>query len=417
MRRKILFTLPFIIPLGVLPFFPKFSSVVAFRIEPPLPPTVTPHHGVAFTWIRDDKDPRKFGFQKIPHGHDPSEIFSVIQGDKDGLSGEFTLTFTHEVPYQIVAVNTDPTSTFFTAPNLVVAAHTEAHQGTESTGTSPGSDSGATSTSTPSDANDPHLASTVSPGGINDPSSTPANTTPKSKGPIPIIVGSTIGGVVFLLLLILSMIFLRRRHRRQLDIEDENLFHRDKMVLQKPLGIGDLAIADAYEYTTKGKGRVNNGTDSDTGSPTTTLKEGSHENEAPRGSISMSIYSRENAVGTRIRSSLAGIGTSPAPANVSIFGHDRLVESPAPLLYSSERPLSPLRSPSRARTDRQMQIEKKIFELQGRLITVAGAGKEKTRAREELRGKIDEVKQLKDSDWALQEGPGSGGEVPAILRD
>ncbi|KAL0057252.1 hypothetical protein AAF712_016114 [Marasmius tenuissimus] len=196
-----------------------------------------------------------------------------------------------------------------------------------------------------------------------------------------------------------------------------SLFHRDKMVLQKPLGIGEVTVRDAYEYTSKEKERVNNGTTSDLDSPATTLREGFHEDEAPRDSISMSIYSRESAIGTRIRSSLASVGTSPTPANVSILGHDRLVESPAPLLYSSERPLSPLRSPSRARTDRQMQIEKKIFELQGRLITVAGAGQEKTRAREALREKIDKVKQLKDSDWALQEGPGSGGEVPAILRD
>ncbi|KAJ8090093.1 hypothetical protein PM082_018673 [Marasmius tenuissimus] len=406
MRRRRLFTLPFIILLEIFLLSSRLGFAVPLRIEPPLPPTVTALQPVTFSWIRESGDPKLFGFQKLPTERPPSETFTVSRLDSAD-SGAFTLTFTQARSYAVVALDLDSKpSIFFTAPNTVLAALSpEPRFPGEQTGINTGSSlDGAAATSPPDSTSSPGPTAAAT---STSPPQTSTTTSKDSKNSTPMIVGGAVGGVVFLLLFILAMILLCRRCRRRFTAENESLFHRDKMVLQKPIG-----SADGYGYDSKEKERANNGTNSDT-----TLLEGSHKTEAPRDSISMSIYSRESAVGTRIRSSLASIGTPPAPANVSVLGHDRLVESPAPLLYASERPLSPLRSPSRARTDRQMQIEKKVFELQGRLITVTGSGQEKTRAREALREKIDKVKQLKDSDWALQEGPGSGGEVPAILRD
>ncbi|KAJ8089921.1 hypothetical protein PM082_018499 [Marasmius tenuissimus] len=64
-------------------------------------------------------------------------------------------------------------------------------------------------------------------------------------------------------------------------------------------------------------------------------------------------------------------------------------------------------------TDRQMQIEQKIFELQGLFSTANGSGEERSRTRAELKEKIEMMKNLRESEWAY----GGNGEVPNILID
>ncbi|KAJ8090065.1 hypothetical protein PM082_018645 [Marasmius tenuissimus] len=123
--------LPFIIPLEFsLLFATRFNPVVAFRIEPPLPSTITPLQHVPFTWIRDPGDPKQFGFRKLGIGAPPSEILAV---DGAEISGEFTLTFTQELSYSIVAIAPGEDLTFFTAPNLVVATSLDLSSSSAST--------------------------------------------------------------------------------------------------------------------------------------------------------------------------------------------------------------------------------------------------------------------------------------------
>ncbi|KAJ8093687.1 hypothetical protein PM082_009546 [Marasmius tenuissimus] len=78
-------------------------------------------------------------------------------------------------------------------------------------------------------------------------------------------------------------------------------------------------------------------------------------------------------------------------------------------------PVSPdyLKKPSRARTDRQMQIEQMIIELQGRFITACGSGEGKTRVRAGLHERIEKLKDLRESEWAY----GGKGEIPQVLID
>ncbi|KAK1221845.1 hypothetical protein PQX77_015346 [Marasmius sp. AFHP31] len=188
------------------PVFCSLGRTEALRIEPPLPPTVTPAQPVTFRWVRESGDPTQFGFQKLPSGGPPLNTFTVEEARKQ--SGEFTLTFTRQRSYSVVAIDLDsnPRRTFFTAPEPVFAtslASTSSGPDLSITPTSssppnwPGSTEGSQSGTT--------YAGSVSP----PPTST---TTPqKSKNPILVIVGSTVGGFLGFSLLLLLIVCLRHR--------------------------------------------------------------------------------------------------------------------------------------------------------------------------------------------------------------
>ncbi|KAL0573189.1 hypothetical protein V5O48_008761 [Marasmius crinis-equi] len=251
------------------------------------------------------------------------------------------------------------------------------------------------------------------PGGSLSPSpsqgadaSTGGTNTPNTRA---IIIGSVVGGtmaIVFLLLLLFLTLRRRRTMQRRSDMA-EDVFYKDKMVVERRVSIdgGGAGVG----FAQKGKDTRRENMDPD--SPTTPLREDFED----RQSAASSLYSAESAaasrVGSGINPALPTIGTTPLE---TMFGSGRLVESPPPLIPISSSP-TPFRTPSRARTDRQMLIEQKILELQGRLITAQGSDQEKTRVRAMLKERIEKVKELRESDWALHEG-NSGGDLPDILK-
>ncbi|KAL0070323.1 hypothetical protein AAF712_002510 [Marasmius tenuissimus] len=116
-----------------------------------------------------------------------------------------------------------------------------------------------------------------------------------------------------------------------------------------------------------------------------------------RNSVSTSASSRTSAgASTFVTSAISGKNEASSEG-----ASDISISSLVPTLIS------------RARTDRQMQIEQKILELQGRLIALSGPEGKKTRARAELQEKIQKVKDLRESEWAF----GGKGELPDVLID
>ncbi|KAL0570292.1 hypothetical protein V5O48_011669 [Marasmius crinis-equi] len=187
----------------------------------------------------------------------------------------------------------------------------------------------------------------------------------------------------------------------------EEVFYKDKMVVKRRASID--GAGEGVRFVQKGKDIRREDLDPD--SPATPLREDFED----RQSATNSLYSAESAaasrVGSGINSGLPTIGTTPLE---NMFGSGRLVESPPPLIPTPSSP-TPFQTPSRARTDRQMLIEQKILELQGHLITAKWSEQEKTRLRAMLKKRIEKVKELRESDWALHEG-NSGGDMPEILR-
>ncbi|KAK1234448.1 hypothetical protein PQX77_002352, partial [Marasmius sp. AFHP31] len=102
-------------------------------------------------------------------------------------------------------------------------------------------------------------------------------------------------------------------------------------------------------------------------------------------------------------------------SGTSSIGSEETSDIPIPPLIpvSIDPPPSPaqLKAPSRARTDRQMQIEQKIIELQGRFITAGGSVEEKIHMRAELQKRIEKIRDLSESEWAY----GGEGGVPEHL--
>ncbi|KAL0573188.1 hypothetical protein V5O48_008760 [Marasmius crinis-equi] len=179
------------------------------------------------------------------------------------------------------------------------------------------------------------------------------------------------------------------------------------MVVERRISTSGAGAGVGFTQRRKSTAREN----LDPDSPATPLREDFED----RQSAASSLHSVESAgasrVGSGINSGLPTIGTTPLE---NMFGSGRLVESPPPLIPISSSP-TPFRTPSRARTDRQMLIEQKILELQGRLITAQGSEQEKSRVRAMLKERIEKVKEFRESDWALHEG-NSGGDMPDILR-
>ncbi|KAJ8093706.1 hypothetical protein PM082_009566 [Marasmius tenuissimus] len=221
-----------------------------------------------------------------------------------------------------------------------------------------------------------------------------------------IIIPSIIGGFIVLLVVSILLMFLCRHRRRRDAPSDE--FRRDMMVLTR---VNSVPSADHSqpEYPRKEKTSVtaeesrNLEVDSISSS-----REKSEGDEGDRSSLSASVYTRTSA-GTRTLAASAISGKSAASSNVA------LDIAPSLIPVSINSPLSPFnfQVPSRARTDRQMQVEEKIIEVQGRLIVVGGSEEKKGRTRAMLLERIEKLKDLRESVWAN----GGKGEVPEALID
>ncbi|KAG7087135.1 hypothetical protein E1B28_013115 [Marasmius oreades] len=384
----------------------------AFQIDPPLPSTVVTGQGVPFTWIRDPKDPSEFSFRKIQlDDNGPSDPLQVDKDDAHQESGLFTLTFTNLSPFQVVAVDNHTKTTFFTAPGTIVAAQSTSSVTPSTPGANPSSGNSSTigpdpssttssasstltstdsssgsSTATPdtsstgpsttstNNANsntsigNPTPASapeTDGPPTSTAPSQTVGGTSASSRNTKPIIIGSVIGGIVFILLLLLFLLLLIRRRRNKLSRNDSvgsDVFYRDKMV--QAIGRRLSLTIHRKEYPVE---------EGITASPTTPLREDFDDRD---------------------------VGSADGHDEVSALG-SKIVESPATI---------ETRSASGARTDRQMQIEQKIIELQSRLITASPSEKK------ELRERVERLTQLRDSDWASRRDGDGSDEVPEVMK-
>ncbi|KAJ8089913.1 hypothetical protein PM082_018491 [Marasmius tenuissimus] len=206
----------------------------------------------------------------------------------------------------------------------------------------------------------------------------------KENSPKAFIIGSVIGGTGFIVsLTVLILLFLRRCRRPD---KPNNLeeFRRYLMVL-------NTVTTEAYSGSRssrmeRGIGKAGGARhmEIDSISLTTHLRE-EFEDKKTAGAWKAAQYT---LVPVRTASEISGrIAASRVPNVI------------APLIPVSINPTSSpahLRVPSRARTDRQMQIEQKIFKLQALFITANGSG-EKSRTRAELKERIDKVKDLRES--------------------
>ncbi|KAJ8089896.1 hypothetical protein PM082_018474 [Marasmius tenuissimus] len=229
----------------------------------------------------------------------------------------------------------------------------------------------------------------------------------RREEPKAIIAGSIIGGIAFLVLVIALIWLVLRRSGRQGRSDHLEGLRRDMMV-SAPATVEMTASSRCPKGAlTRAEGSRHSKVDSI--SSTTPLREtfeGEHDNTS---SVSTSIYSCART-GTK---SLAASDVSST--TVASYEAASEISIPPSILVSINPAPSPayLGMPSRARTDRQMQIEQKIFELQGLFITANGSGEEKSRTMTELKERIEKVKDLRESEWAY----GGNGEVPNILID
>ncbi|KAL0564494.1 hypothetical protein V5O48_017551 [Marasmius crinis-equi] len=221
--------------------------------------------------------------------------------------------------------------------------------------------------------------------------------------------------MAIVLLLALLFLILRRRRRtmRRESTAGEDGFYKVRMVVERRVSMDGAGTVVGFVQKGKDTGRGN----LDPDSPTTPLREdfGDKRSDASSlysaSSLSSADSTTTSRVSSGIDSGLLTIGTTPSENMCSSGG---LIESPASLIPISGSPAR-FRSPSRARTDRQMLIERKILELQGLLITAEGSEQEKTHVRGMLRERIEKVNELRESDWALHEGS-AGGDMPEILK-
>ncbi|KAK1235630.1 hypothetical protein PQX77_001135, partial [Marasmius sp. AFHP31] len=217
---------------------------------------------------------------------------------------------------------------------------------------------------------------------------------------VEVIIGGVIGGVAFLLSVFLGVVLVLRRRKTRRPSQGE--FRREMMVLNTVEAIID-------KRSPSGPTDENRYLEVDPISSTTPLRESFVGDEDHRSSFATSFYSRSSASKRSVAvSGISSISSAPSKEAPDI--------PKLPLILVSENPpLSPahLKMPSRARTDRQMQIEEKIIELQGRFITASGSEGGKTQTRAELQERIEKLKALRESEWAH----GGKGEIPEVLVD
>ncbi|KAK1221814.1 hypothetical protein PQX77_015367, partial [Marasmius sp. AFHP31] len=330
---------------------------------------------------------------------------NVTRDDNKIQHGTVTFMATATGEIQMLAIKSDgkhKTETFFTSSIRAEMASTTsrdegstslnssaASAGSSSTSEVPGLASGASTKPTSVMLNGSESSSSsasmtlISPEtpstAVESPTAPPAEGTdpPKLKDAEKAIIPSVIGGCVVILALVLLWMFLRRRQRRKKNAPSEE-FRKEMMALTgvDPMPPGNYHQA---EYS-RVKGATENDRGVDPTSSTTPLREDFEGDQDNGSSYATSSYSRTSA-GTRALSSSGCLGTSTAIS-------DDTSEVPMlPLIpISSNLTLSSpeARAPFRAMTDRQMEIEQKIIELQGRLIATSGPGQDKSRMRAEL---------------------------------
>ncbi|KAK7019180.1 hypothetical protein VNI00_018174 [Paramarasmius palmivorus] len=155
------------------------------------------------------------------------------------------------------------------------------------------------------------------------------------------IIGGVIGGLVFVTVMMLGLLYLRRRRTKRNSTAE--IFDKNKMVKERE---SDYPFAAIH-------------------SPSYREKSSTEERAAV-----MKNYSRDSS-------------PSPSAHEATITASD----------VSEENSRT-------SRTDRQMEIEERIQQLQAQLITLKDfAGEEQMG---EIREKIDRLNALKESDWALE---------------
>ncbi|KAG7087128.1 hypothetical protein E1B28_013107 [Marasmius oreades] len=189
----------------------------AFHISPPLPSAVVTGQAVPFNWTRDlSTDPSEFSFQTI-HGEGPSFPDSTYPVDKDEAgreNGWFTLTFTRPAYYNVIAID-NSTRAFFQAPVVIVVTHSTASD-TNSPGpsiTATNDVNSNTSIGNPTPASEPE---TNRPPTSTAPPQTLSGTSASSRNIKPTVIGSVVGGTVFLLLLLFFIRYRRNKPSRRL---------------------------------------------------------------------------------------------------------------------------------------------------------------------------------------------------------
>ncbi|KAJ8093723.1 hypothetical protein PM082_009583 [Marasmius tenuissimus] len=230
----------------------------------------------------------------------------------------------------------------------------------------------------------------------------------QDKDPKPIIIGSVIGGVIFLASVVILFLLLRRQCRRRGRTDHPEGFCRDMMVLNTvETNISNQSPKREILLAGDEEGKH---LELDPTSSTTPLQEDFEGYQFDdRRSLSTSVSSRSSG-GKR---SLSVSGISSMSAVSSAEAPHIPIPPLTPVSLNSPPSSAHLRVASRARTDRQMQIEEKVIELQRRFITTDGTDKERDGTREELQERIERVKGLRESEWAY----GGEGEVPEALVD
>ncbi|KAJ8093727.1 hypothetical protein PM082_009587 [Marasmius tenuissimus] len=356
------------------------------------PTQMTVCQGVIVAWNRTG-DTEPFDFGLIYLGQTSKTTFTQL------LSAQPTLTLTDDEnpkEFGVISIMAKATGEV----QLVAFLTKTDNQPNEALTTfTPTITVGPVAGSTPSASNTPET-------NIQHPmvSPTPSFTnpqTPNGNSSKAIIIGSVIGGVVFLASAVVSILLLLRHCRRRGRTDHPEGFHRDMMVSRATRTNFGTRIPKRED-----KKLVAKHSRHDTVSSTTPLRGYFGEDEEDDETSSFtSIYSFESSS----KQSLATSGISSTSAASSDGESDTFVTSLIPVSISSRWSPTPLREPSRARTDRQMQIEQKIIELQGRFITASRT--EENRRKAELQERIEKVKDLRESEWAY----GGKGEMPEVL--
>ncbi|KAJ8089527.1 hypothetical protein PM082_014783 [Marasmius tenuissimus] len=214
-------------------------------------------------------------------------------------------------------------------------------------------------------------------------------TTANNKKQKSIIIGSVTGSVTLLLLVLLGALFVVRRQKKRK--QSHNGFQRDMMVVKR----ADTNASTRSPSREKVSADTVNPISSNP--PLQDKYHGSSEN--------ISLCTQTSAE-TRTLDTSSTSGTSAASSEwaMNISGLPLSADSQLPRDYQ-QRP--------RARTDRQMQIEQKVIELQGRFVAAGGSEQEESGLKAALKNQIETVKVLRESEWAY----GGKGEVPDVLKD
>ncbi|KAK1218992.1 hypothetical protein PQX77_018295 [Marasmius sp. AFHP31] len=244
---------------------------------------------------------------------------------------------------------------------------------------------------------------TITPSASSSETSATSKSAPANDGRLGIIVGSVMGALASIALLILLLICLRRKGRKG----HHEVFQRD-MILEKLNGNGETGALRKE----KSLGEFEKGKDYnfDPISSITPLHKDFRREFDDRSTLAGSMYSRLSAdTRTLAPSGISGVSTAYTEGELDIPKVPPLM----PIAESLTPSLPPFQAPFRPKTERQMQIEQRIIELQSRFIVASGSGPDKVRTRAELKDKIERVKELRESAWAH----GGKGEVPDVLID